>query len=70
MRATAEEVLEEMIRVLKIYLDELQDVKDVEEKQFQYGEKTAYVECLEIVQYWERAEEFGLDFEIEKRYAL
>ena len=37
---------------------------------FLYGEKTAYVECLEIIQEWKKAKAFGLDFDIEKKYPL
>ena len=41
-----------------------------ENDEFGYGEKTAYVECLEIIQQWEKAKENGLDYEIEKFFSL
>ena len=37
---------------------------------FTYGEKTAYAECLEIIQLWEESESNGLDYEIEERFPL
>ena len=52
------------------YLDELNCVKDIENDDFSYGEKTALVECLEIIQLWDDAEEAGLDYVIEDRYPL
>lgn len=41
----------------------------VEEKYF-LGMRTAYVECLEVLQHWEKAPDYGLDFDIEKIYPL
>ena len=52
------------------YLDELKGVRDKSDTLFAYGEKTAYTECLEVLQLWENAERNGLDFDIEKRYPL
>ncbi len=66
----AEEVLETMIRIISEYLEDLKDFKDREEEQFQYGERTAFTECLEYLQAWDRAKEIGLDFDIEERYPL
>ena len=69
-RKNAEEVLEMMIELLVLYLEELFEYKDVEGQQFQYGERTAYTECLEWIQEWKYAGINGLDFDIEKRYPL
>lgn len=69
-KKNAEEVLEMMIELLLLYLEELFEYKDVEGQQFQYGERTAYTECLEWIQMWKYAELNGLDFDIEKRYPL
>ncbi len=66
----AEEVLKYMTDLLLYYLEQLADIDSNSEQQFLYGEKTAYTECLEVVQYWEKAKEYGLDFNIEKRYPL
>ena len=69
-KRNSNEVLIMMIERLKNYIEELADYKNVESEQFQYGEKVAYTECLEIIQEWEYAEKNGLDFDIEDRYPL
>ncbi|MBE5737875.1 MAG: hypothetical protein E7348_05685 [Clostridiales bacterium] len=66
----AKEVLELMISVLLRYLEEMKEFQDIDSEQFEYGERVAYVECLEYVQLWERSKEYGLDFDIEKKYPL
>lgn len=59
-----------MSELLLCYLEELADSK-VDGDQFVYGEKTAYTECLEVIQYyWSQAKRHGLDFNIEGRYPL
>ena len=69
MKKSAKEVLDYMVSVLLVYLEELSEVESSGDP-FLYGEKTAYIECLEWVQIWEEAENSGLDFNIEKRYPL
>lgn len=69
-KSSSDEVLEKMIALLLLYVDELFEFKDEEGAQFQYGERTAYTECLELLQHWEHAEKNGLDFDVEKRYPL
>ena len=69
-KRNAEELLKGMIQRLLVYLEELAECTNCPEEQFAYGEKTAYTECLEWIQYWENAELCGLDFDIEKRYPL
>ena len=69
-KRNAVEVLKSMIGILKGYVDDLADYHDVPNQQFQYGEKVAYIECLEMIQEWELAEENGLDFDIEKKYPI
>lgn len=64
------ETLIYIIDLFTYYLDQLIDVKDVDDEQFLYGEKTAFVECLEVIQYWEGASKNGLDYKIEERYPL
>ncbi len=68
MKKTAEKVLIHLKKILELNLEELYDCERISD--FIYGEKTAYVECLEIVQQWECAEDIGLNYEIEKRYPL
>lgn len=71
MKKTAEEVLVGMIGLFIEYLCELQDATaGAPDCQFAYGEKTAYVECLEMIGKWECAAQFGLDFDVEERFAL
>ena len=65
MEKSAEEVLKYLIGYLELCLDELYEA---EENDFVYGEKTAYVECLEIIQTWSKAKSSGLDYDIEKKY--
>ena len=69
-KLTATELLTYMIDLLTSYLIELSDVCDTPNQQFSYGEKTAYVECLEILAYWENADENGLNYEVENRFPL
>lgn len=56
--------------LLLLYLDELKEITDNQDTLFAYGEKTAYTECLEVLQLWENSAQYGLDFDIEKRYPL
>lgn len=69
-KKNAEELLEFMIAQLLIYIDELSEYDNVPSEQFEYGEKTAYTECLEWIQFWEHAKAYGLDFDIEESYLL
>lgn len=66
----ASEILRNLIDVLILSLTDLKDVQDTPNEQFAYGEKTAYVECLEIIQQWELAEINGIDFNVEKKFPL
>ena len=67
---TAEETLNYLAELLLYYLEELSEIKDTDKEQFMYGEKTAFTECLEMVQLWEKARENGLNFEVEAKYPL
>ncbi len=69
-RLTAEETLTYLINLLCFYLEELQRYDKWGKNTFIYGEKTAYVECLEVVQRWEGAKKVGLDYNIEARFPL
>lgn len=64
----AEEVLIYLIQVLLEYLEELAGAD--RNNKFLCGEQIAYVECLEIVQLWEYAEKYGLNFNIEELFPL
>ncbi len=63
----AEQTLCYLIDTLLYYLNELSDCPA---GPFGNGEKTAYVECLEIVQLWEKAALFRPDSDIESRFPL
>ena len=66
----AEEILDYLADLLLMYLEELKDAKGAGENSFQYGEQSAYTECLEIIQAWKDAEKIGLNFDIETKYPL
>ena len=70
IKRSSDEILKTLILFLKQNLKELSKYKDKLGEQFQYGEKTAYAECLEVIQDWEKAKSNRLDFEIEKRFPL
>lgn len=66
----AKELLIYMIDTLLFYLEELAEITDTDSEQFAYGGKTAFTECLEMLQLWEEAREHWLDFNIEGRFPL
>ncbi len=66
----AEETLIYLIELFTYYLEEIQEIDEYNKNQFVYGEKTAYVECLEIIQYWQQSKTNGLNFDIEERFPL
>ncbi len=67
---TAEETLEYLIELFVYYLEELKEANEYNKNPFIHGEKTAYVECLEIIQRWDKASTKGLGFDIEKRFPI
>ena len=69
-KMSAEEVLLQLIDILMTNLYELKDAKSTDPDRFAYGEKTAYVEVLEIIQDWKDAIIHGLDFVVEKVFPL
>lgn len=66
---TAEEIIKYLIELVQLNLEELEAAID-ENNLFLYGEKIAYIECLEVLQKWEHAADFGLDYDIEKRFPV
>lgn len=70
MKKTAEETLFFMIKILTAYLQELEHVHDTPHQQFAYGEKTAYVECLEWILQWEDAERYGAPQNVEHNFSI
>ena len=67
-KLNARETLLAITELLLYYAEELRDATP--QSGFAYGAKTAYVECLEMIQLWDSAHKFGLDFEIESKYPL
>lgn len=67
---SADEVVKFLIEKFLVYVDDLKDYQDVEGEEFQFGERVAYTECLEYLQMWIHAAEYGLDFDVEERYPL
>ena len=62
-------ILSYLEKLLTEYLEELNDVTSADKNQFAYGEKTAYVECLEIIQQWESSS-LGQATCVEERFPL
>lgn len=67
MRRNAKETLGFLKEMLESNLAEL---NYSENNEFVYGEKTAYVECLEIIQQWDKSKKLGLTYNIQKRFPL
>lgn len=67
---SAKRTLRYMAAVLLEYLEELKEACAADEDGFAYGEKTAYIECLELLALWKGAEDAMGGEEIEKRYPL
>ena len=56
-KMSADETLIHLFNTLVTNLFELKDAKSSDEDRFAYGQKTAYVEVLEILQEWKDAKE-------------
>lgn len=70
-RKTAEQVLIDTIVRVKETLEELYGKWNASANaDFVSGEKTAYVDVLELLSTWEDAEEYGLNFAIQQKYAI
>lgn len=59
-----------LIYLIRVLTQNLEELKLAVKDGFTDGERTAYAECLEIVQLWEDSGSHGLDYEIEARYPL
>ena len=66
----AEDALAYLVKNLLNNLEELRAVGRDHENQFAFGEKTAYVECLEMLCLWVGAEKIGLDADVERCFPL
>lgn len=61
-----EETLLKLIDVCTATLDELKNENC--NNAFVEGEMTAYVDCLEIIQSWNKSRLFGLNYNVAKKY--
>ncbi len=66
----AEKTLSYAINHLLINLYELSDISDCPSQAFDFGQKTAFVECLEMLQLWEKAKDGILNFDIEEKFPI
>lgn len=67
----AEEVLKIMIGTFLAALEDIVELTESEdERNVFYGMKTVYVESLEIIQRWDLATAYGLNFNIEDKYPV
>ncbi len=66
MKLSSEEVIKYLIEIITVNLKELSDLKS----EFVFGEQYAYVECLEVIKFWEKSKDYGLTGNIEKIYNI
>ncbi len=58
-----------LLNLIKVILTNLEELNSCEIKnEFVYGEKTAYVECLEIIMLWGKSPIKQSNVELEKTY--
>lgn len=72
LKLEADQDLLFLIDYITMELDALEEAEQEDGKLSEYasGRKAALVECLEIVQQWEDAEENGLDWDIEGNFPV
>ena len=61
---------ETIIYLIQLYIQYLDELNLSPRNDFTIGEMTAYVETLEILQCWGKANCYGLDFVIEDKYKI
>ena len=59
-----------IIYLIKLSTEYLDEINECEPNEFTRGEKTAYVEILEVLQGWKGAKAHGLDYNIEDKYKI
>ncbi len=72
-KLSAEDTLLLLMDEITTALEELQEEQDEAggpKDKYVDGAKNAYVTCLEYLKYWEKAEENGLDFDIEETFPV
>ncbi len=63
---SVKQVLVCLIQTLQANLNEI--TESVHGNEFVCGEVYAYLECLEIIQMWRKAEKYGLCINLEEKY--
>lgn len=61
---------ETIIYLIELYAQYLEELNLPPRNDFTIREMTAYVETLEILQHWKKANHYGLDFVIEDKYKI
>lgn len=59
-----------LIFIIELFTEYLDELNETPRNDFIHGEMTAYVETLEILQKWERAKEFNLNYVIANKYKI
>lgn len=67
-KLSAEQVLVNLIAILETNLTEL--ISEEFKNEYVVGEWYAYIECLEAIFCWKKAEKFGLNYNPEKRFNI
>ncbi len=68
MQRTTDKIIQRIKEYLERCLDELYE--ETETNDFIYGAKSAYVECLELLQSLKSSKRLGLHYNIEEKYPL
>lgn len=63
---SAEKILIRLIKIFSLNLTELANA--TEKTEFIEGELTAYVDCLENIQLWEKAKSYGLNYNVAEKF--
>lgn len=65
---TAYRVLESLIKLIETSLTDI--LRSKSKNEFVVGEGYAYIECLEAIFRWRKAQKFGLNYEPESKYKI
>ncbi len=64
MKDREEDILTYLTDLFEEYLSELKEIKEEDENQFAYGEKVAYMECLDLIRMWRESQKRKVDFSV------
>ena len=58
-----------VIRLIELFTQNLVELSQLKKQSdFVVGESTAYVDCLENIQLWDKANNYGLTYNIAKKF--